>query len=102
MIRRNTWLLIVILLAVVAFSFYLNNRKQQEAAAATPTAAQAPSSTLFAPDEGQPTDISVKDSTGKLVEFARNSSGKWVLKAPTDAEANQGAAEAAATQVTSL
>ena len=102
MIRRNTWLLIVILVAVVAFSYYLKNRKQQEAAAATPTAAQAVSTTLFAVDEGQPTDISVKDSTGKLVEFARNSSGKWVLKAPTDAEANQAAASAAATQVTSL
>ncbi len=103
MIRRNTWILLVILLALVGFSFYLKNYKAKQAAAATPTtAAAAVSSPLFAADLGQPTDISVKDSTGKMVEVSRNSSGKWVLKAPTDAEANQAAAEAAATQVTSL
>ena len=102
MIRRNTWVLIVILLVLVGFSFYLKNRKSQQAAAATPTAAAGTPQSLFAAAEGQPTDISVKDSTGKLVEIARNSAGKWVFKAPTDAEASQADAEAAATQVTSL
>src|SRR5512142_1566366 len=103
MIRRNTLVLIVILLIVIGFSFYLKNQKATQTAAATPTTnAPAVSAPLFAATDGQPTDISVKDSSGKLVEFGRNSSGKWVLKAPTDAEANQAAAEAAATQVTSL
>ncbi len=102
MIRRNTWILLVILLALVGFSFYLKDYKAKQAAAVTPTTAAAVSSPLFAADLGQPTDVSVKDSTGKMVEVSRNADGKWVLKAPTNAEANQAAAEAAATQVTSL
>ncbi len=102
MIRRNTWILLVILLALIGFSFYLRNYKAKQAAAATPTAAAAVSSPLFPADLGEPTDVSVEDSTGKMVEVSRNADGKWVLKAPTDAEANQAAAEAAATQVTSL
>lgn len=103
MIRRNTWVLLVILLALVGFSFYLKDYKAKQAAAATPTAVAATTSRpLFAADLGQPTGITVKDSAGKIVEVARNSGGKWVLKAPTDAEAEQGAAEAAATQATSL
>ncbi len=103
MIRRNTWVLLVILLAVVGFSYYLKTYKAKQAAAATATPTSGTASTpLFSAADGQPTDITVKDSTGKMVAVARNSSGKWVLQAPTQADANQAAAEAAATQVTSL
>jgi hypothetical protein len=103
MIRRNTWILLFLLVIVAAGAYYLNNRKAQQAASATPTAAGgAGSGPLFSATPGAPTDITVKDTTGKMVEVARNGSGAWVLKAPTNAQADQAAAEAAATQVTAL
>ncbi|HEX8992281.1 MAG TPA: DUF4340 domain-containing protein [Anaerolineales bacterium] len=104
MIRRNTWLLLLILAALVGFAFYLSRHKAQQTASATPTVASgaAASAPLFATADGNPTDISIKDTTGKSVDVARNESGVWVLKAPTDAAANQASAEAAATQLTSL
>ncbi len=104
MIRRNTWILLVLLAIVIGAAYYLNNRKSQQASA-TPTAGAEGSSgslPLFSTSAGSPTDITVKDTTGKTVEIARNGSGAWVLKAPTSAQADQAAAEAAATQVTSL
>ena len=102
MIRRNTWIVLVLLVAVIGAAYYLNNRKAQQAASATPTAAAPGSGKLFSAALGEPTDITVKDTTGKTVEVARNASGQWVLKAPTDAPADQASAEAAATQVASL
>ncbi len=103
MIRRSTWILLVILALVLGAYFYLTNRKAQQTTNATPTAASTTEGKpLFDISQGNPVDISVKDSTGKNVEIARNGSGAWVLKAPIAADANQGSAEAAATQVTSL
>ncbi len=104
MIRRNTWIILVVLVIVVGAAFYLDRRKAQQQAAATPTAASglAAEAPVFSASLGAPTDINIKDSTGKDVDVARNDSGTWVLKAPTVAPADQGAAEAAATQVTSL
>ncbi len=102
MIRRNTWIVLALLVIAVGGAFYLNNRKSQQAASATPTASAPGSGALFSAALGEPTDMIVKDTTGKTVEIARNASGQWVLKAPIQADANQGAAEAAATQVTSL
>lgn len=105
MIRRNTWILLVLLVALISFAFYLKNRKTQQAAAATPTALSgglASASPLFGASLGAPTDINIKDSTGKVVDVTRNVSGTWVLKAPTETQASQASAEAAATQVTSL
>ncbi len=102
MIRRNTWILLVLLAALVGFAFYYTNRKAQQAAAVTPTAEVSASKPLFDVAEGQVTDLKVEDTTGNSVEVKRNAAGEWVLNAPTEAPADQGAAEAAATQVTSL
>jgi hypothetical protein len=101
-IRRNTWILLVLFAALVGFAFYLKSNKAKVAAAATPTNASSASAVLFSPNEGSPTDVKLEDSTGKTVEIARNETGVWVLKAPTAVAANQGSAEAAATQVASL
>ncbi len=99
MIRRNTWILLVVLAALIGFSFYLNNQKAKEQAAATPTAGTA---MLFTSAEGLPNDIKIESSTGTSVEVARNDKGVWVLKAPTQADADQASAQAAATQVGAL
>ena len=99
MIRRNTWLLLVLLVALVGFSFYLTNQKAKQAAQATPTVS---SSTLFSSTDGTPSDIRVVDTAGSSVEIARDTTGRWILKAPTAAAADQGAAEAGATQASAL
>lgn len=99
MVRRNTWILIFLLAALVAFSFYLRNSKAQQTAAATPTSG---SSTLFTAADGSPTGIRIVDSLGVSMEVARDESGAWQVKAPTQAPADQASAEAAATQVGAL
>jgi hypothetical protein len=99
MIRRNTWIVLAVLLVLIGASFYSRDLKAREAAAATPT--QGPAA-LFKVAEGAPTDIKIVSSVGTIVQFARDQSGKWVLKAPAEAPADQAAAEAAATQVGSL
>ncbi|MBI2759543.1 MAG: DUF4340 domain-containing protein [Chloroflexi bacterium] len=99
MIRRNTWILLVVLAALIGLSFYLQNQKTKQAAQATPTQG---TTTLFTADSGLPTDIKIESSTGQSVEVARNASNVWVVKAPTEAAADQASAEAAATQVGAL
>jgi hypothetical protein len=99
MIRRNTWILLVALAVLIGAALYFNNQKKTSTNAATPTPAQA---FLFTSQDGNPTDIKIEDNAGHSVEIARNSTGTWVLKAPTADAANQSQAEAAATQVTSL
>ncbi|HTP00048.1 MAG TPA: DUF4340 domain-containing protein [Anaerolineales bacterium] len=105
MIRRSTWVVLLLLLALVAFAFYWNNRKTKLAASATPTpdaGASASSKLMFSAAEGAPSDIRIQDSTGQSVEIARNGAGAWVLKAPAAGQADQAAAEAAATQLSAL
>jgi hypothetical protein len=99
MIRRNTWLLIIILAALVGFWFYSKNQKAKTIAEATPTSGPK---LLFNSNDGTPTDFKIDDLTGNSVELSRNSSGVWVVIAPTAAAADQGSAEAVATQVSAL
>ena len=99
MIRRNTWILLVVLAGLVGFSFYLRDLKAKETAQATTTLG---SRTLFTAAEGEPTDIKIGSGIGNSVEIGRDSAGKWVLKAPTQADADQASAEAAASQVGAL
>ena len=99
MIRRSTWILLIILVLLVVGAFYFNNQKKTSTGATTPTAAQT---FLFTSRDGNPTDIKIADTAGHSVELARNSTGTWVLKAPTADAANQSQAGAAATQLTSL
>lgn len=98
MIRRSTWIVLAMLLALVGFSFYLRERKASESASATPTNATPP---LFE-GGGEPTLIRVEGSQGVAIQLSREGTGKWVLNAPREAEADQAAAEAAATQAGAL
>lgn len=99
MVRTSTWIALVVLLALVGFSFYLRDRQAKELAAATPTEGMAH---LFDVDQGEPTLVRVEGPAGEVVEFSRDSGGQWVLNEPEDAQADQAAAEASATQVGSL
>lgn len=99
MIRRSTWIVLVLLLALVGFSFYLRDRQARQPGTATPTGSILP---LFEGAKIEPTFVRVESSLGVVVQFSRNEAGKWVLDAPAHAEADQAAAEAAATQAASL
>jgi hypothetical protein len=99
MIRKNTWIVLLLLALLVGFSFYWQNRKSQQAAQATPTLSSA---AVFSSTEGPLRDLKITSSLGTFVEVARDQTGKWVLKAPIEAAADQGAAEAAATQIGAL
>lgn len=92
-------MLLIILTALVGFGFYLKNQKAKTNANATPTSGPE---LLFNSNEGTPSGIKIDDLSGNSVEISRNSSGIWVLKAPTAAAADQGSSEAAATQVSAL
>lgn len=99
MIRRSTWLAIALLVALIGLSFFLRDRQAKEAAAVTPTRGMSP---LFVSDEGSPSVIRVENSLGAAVQLSRNAAGVWNLDEPTKTEANQAAAEAAATQIGAL
>ncbi len=100
MIRRSTLIVLVVLAALVTFSLYLKNRQASQAAARpTPTEGSA---ALFPATDGSPTDIKLQSAAGNTVEFARDQSGTWVVKAPLAVAADQAASEAAATQVSGL
>jgi len=98
--KRSTWIAVVIFLALAGTLFYLNQREPSEdAAEITPP---APVEFLFTDSDGLLTSIDIKSNAGEQVTIIRNEKGVWVLEQPIETEANQGSAEAAATQLTSL
>jgi len=99
MIRRSTLIVLIILAALIAFSFYLKNQQARQAARPAPTESSA---ALFTTADGSPTDIKIEAVAGSSVEFGRDATGTWVVKAPLAVPADQAASEAAATQVTGL
>ena len=98
--RTGTWVTILILAAVIGLSIYLNREKKPGETDGTPVS--APPSPLFSTSEGDPTSIEVKPTDGESVKIARNADKAWEIELPTKTEADQGLAEAAATQITAL
>jgi hypothetical protein len=101
MIRRTTVVYITILLAVVAIFLYRSFRKPPVGIEATPEPTTEVSY-LFPAEAGTPTSISIKAKSGETVELARNAENTWALKQPIEADAEQGSAEAAASQVLTM
>lgn len=99
MIRKPTWILLVLLAGLIGFMFYYNNKKALSAFETTPTAS---ATFLFGPEDGLPSRIQVESSTGETVELAHDAEQAWTLTLPIEAAADQGLAEAAASQVTTL
>jgi hypothetical protein len=98
--RRSTWIVLVIFLALVGLLVYLNQRAPAaEEAETTPTETVE---YLFSETAGLPTSIAVEAKTGERVAIERNEAGEWVLKQPIETEADQGPAEAAASQLSAL
>lgn len=102
MIRRSTVVYIVILLALAGAYYYLNNRDQPAAdILVTPGLTDQPTY-LFTAESGIPTSLRVQAASGETVEVARDADNAWALILPLEAKAEQGASEAAASQVTTL
>lgn len=98
--KRSTVIVLVIFLVMVGLLYYLNQRElPSEEQDATPV---PPTEFLFDDGDGLPTSIDIKSDTGEQVTIARNEEGVWVLKQPVETDADQGAAEAAASQLNSL
>ena len=98
--KRSTWIVLVIFLALVGLLVYLNQK--EPAITEVDVATVEPVEYLLTETDGLPTSIDIKSETGEQVSITRNEAGVWVLKQPIEAEANQGSAEAAASQLTSL
>ena len=98
--KRSTWFVLVIFLALVGLLVYMDQR--------TPPSSEADSTPtemveyLFSAAAGLPTSIAIEATTGERVAIERNDAGEWVLKQPIETEADQGSAEAAASQLSAL
>ena len=98
--RRSTWIVLVIFLALAGLLMYLNQRRSAaEEEEAAPTEAVE---YLFNEAAGLPSSIDIEARTGERVAIERNEAGEWVLKQPIETEADQGSAEAAASQLSAL
>ena len=100
--RRSTIVFLLLLLGMAGLYYYLNNREEPADLAPPTLESGSQISYLFTAEDGLPTSIRIEAKTGETVEIARDAEGAWVLVLPIEAEADQGSAEAAASQVTTL
>jgi Domain of unknown function (DUF4340) len=103
MIRRPTVVYIVLLLVLVGAYYYLNNRQQPaEIELTLEPSAEPAQGYLFTADAGTPIGIQIESKSGETVEVRRGEDDAWTVTQPTEAKADQAAAEAAASQVTTM
>jgi len=87
--KRTTWILLIVFVALVGLFFYLERQgsaSQSDLESGTETAGAA--SFIFTDQNGIPFGIEISDTDGNIVEIARNEEGTWMLKQPTETEAD--------------
>src|SRR5688572_15891855 len=94
----GTWITLALFALLIAASYYLKNQKEIADAAATP----ASETILVFDTTALPSSIEIKPAGGDAVKIARNAENLWEIELPFKAEANQGTAEEAASQLASL
>lgn len=99
--RRSTIVFLLLLVALAGVYYYLSNREEPADIALT-LEPESQTSYLFTAEDGSPTRIRVDAKTGEVVEVARGEDEAWMLVLPEEASADQAAAEAAASQVSTL
>jgi hypothetical protein len=99
--RRPTVIYLLLFLVLAGTYYYLNNREQPADISLT-VEPGSEVSYLFTAEEGLPTSIRIEAKTGEIVEVARDAENAWALTQPVEAKADQAAAEAAASQVTTM
>jgi Domain of unknown function (DUF4340) len=103
MIRRSTVVYIVLLLAMAGAYYYLNNRNKIAAIEVTvEPSSEVTQAYLFTAEDGTPASIRIESKAGQIVEIGRGADNAWTLTQPIEAKADQGAAEAAASQITTM
>jgi len=99
--RRPTVIYLLLFLAMAGTYYYLNNRPKPADISVTLEPASVVSY-LFTAEDGVPTGIRIESKAGDTVEVARDADNAWALTLPIEAKADQGSAEAAARQVTTM
>ena len=98
--RAGTWVAVLLLIALIEFTIYFNREKEKKATAeATPI---SETTYIFNAQDGVVSSIEIKPADGDVVKVARNAENAWAIILPSEAEADQGLVEAAATQVLAL
>jgi len=101
--RRSTVAILLLLVIVAGVYYYVNNRAASTDTA--PSLTQEPTkevSYLFNAQDGIPNDIQVQSQAGETVELTRDDKNAWAVKLPIAMAADQGSAEAAASQLTTI
>jgi hypothetical protein len=99
--RRSTVIYLLLFLVLAGVYYYLNNREQPADISLT-VEPDLEVSYLFAANDGLPTSIHIESKAGNIIEVARDADNAWVMNMPIKAKADQGSAEAAASQVATL
>lgn len=101
--RRSTLVILLLFLVAAGAYYYLNNRPA--AVDTEPTTTPEPTveiAYLFTAEDGVPSVIRLEAQTGEIVELARDTENAWVMKLPSEGAADQGLAEAASSQITTI
>jgi hypothetical protein len=101
MIRTSTVVYIVLLFVLAGAYYYLKNREQPADIELTVEPTEE-ISYLFPAEDGTPSSIRIESKTGEVVEVARGAEDAWELTEPKEAPADQAAAEATASQITTM
>lgn len=95
----GTWVAIFLLIFLIATTVYIN---QQAERAETEIPAAAQESNFVFENEGVLASVKIEPAEGETFLLERNEENAWVLKLPFETEADQGLAEAAASQINAL
>ena len=99
-VQTGTWVTILLLVIAVGAVFYMN--RQAETAAEETLTPEATEQAFVFDESSLLNAIEVNSAEGTVTEIKRNAENAWALIQPEKAEADQGLAEAAASQITAL
>jgi hypothetical protein len=99
--RRSTVIYILLFIVMAGIYYYFNNRPEPADIAVT-VEPEAVVEYLFSSADGVVASIRMESQTGEVVELARDAENAWALILPSEAAAEQGASEAAASQLTTI
>ena len=104
--RRSTLVFVLLFLVMAGAYYYFKNREQPTDTADIAVTLEPVAETeyLFEAADGTANSIQLQANTGEVVELARDTDAEnaWVVRQPIEAAADQGSAEAAASQVTTI